>query len=839
MKMKTIYIKSFMAAALAITMNACVEEQLEKGAPEREDCMGVYFVEQQKNAKDHTLEKDVDETFLEFEVRRSDISEAVEIPYEYSVYWIKREQEDGDTTYVEVPVYGNNYFKFGRLEFAKGERTTKVKVEFKGIPTGTQYRCTMNITDPQYVPVYGFGQSSISFSVRMYEWEKIEGKALYRDALFSDMFDWKGRYLETEVDVYERKDKENYFRFKNVYSAGYLARMVEGDEAYKENKTALEKEYGAYIDEDTYIYLDASDSSRVYFPDQKTGFSDGSLGDIYIASDVEEVFGGTSNLLYGTLSKDGVVTFPKNGVLFGMGGYYYFSNSSGKFRIVLPDGKAEDYGLEIKTEECVKGSGVPVRFTVAKDVAKIKYRVFKGIVSEVSMADSLKMVESSGMTIDVAEGIEDLEKTVVPAIENAPTGIYTLIACTYGTSDQTYREYASAQIGYVHADDDRRVEIFMGLHTDDMLASDKESENYSSQNSFQYWVRGKDITHAQISYYPTAYFETYQEQIKESMENYGSVGSQVLKQLNKGGLSGVLGNKLKAGTNYTFVVYAGNGYYSEFFTDTINTRGVQDLMQRSYYLSDLQKYSQPSIDEYAGEWIPVSVDIFDAESNGRAIRGNSKVKEVKLTVDGETVTAEGLFPALSTNPSIKFDFKDGLLQTRENVCGKVWVKDSTNIIPSMRFEYQYIPKTGAISSTGYFYDKFDDDDTKDRTDMMVAGFVHEDIIAFADKGTDLEFWAFAMGGFQKDRMGEETLQNIIGDAHGELILVRKGSSLLEGLSHSGSEVPEEGQVLNSLSETHKITMPEIGCIAKDLIKTDIAHELLEFNDDVRLRGIMK
>ena len=47
-------------------MSACVEEDIEKGTPDLEDCMGVYFVEEQENAKDHILEYGEDETYLDF-----------------------------------------------------------------------------------------------------------------------------------------------------------------------------------------------------------------------------------------------------------------------------------------------------------------------------------------------------------------------------------------------------------------------------------------------------------------------------------------------------------------------------------------------------------------------------------------------------------------------------------------------------------------------------------------------------------------------------------------------------------------------------------------------------
>ena len=98
MQMKATYIKSFMAAALSMLMlGSCVQEELEKGTPELEGCMGVYFVEGQANAKDHTLEKGKDKSSLDFTVRRINSEKAAEIPYEYTVYKVVQNMAPGDT----------------------------------------------------------------------------------------------------------------------------------------------------------------------------------------------------------------------------------------------------------------------------------------------------------------------------------------------------------------------------------------------------------------------------------------------------------------------------------------------------------------------------------------------------------------------------------------------------------------------------------------------------------------------------------------------------------------------------------------------------------------------
>lgn len=838
MQMKATYMKYSIMAALALLLSACVEETIEKGAPDMDGCMGVYFVEEQENLKDHVFDKGEDDPSLEFILRRADASTAVEIPLEYSVYRVVRTMEEGDTAYVEVPLYELDNFKFDKkVTFDKGQRETKVKVSFEGITTGQVFTCTMSITDPKFVSIYSGNPSAISFSVQMNEWVKVSGKATYRDALFSDIFAWKGQYLQNaDVQVYERKDKKHYYRFKGLYSPSYLVRLIEGEEEYAENKKELESQYERYFDTDVDIELDATDSTKVFFPLQKIGFTHPSYGATYIASDVAEVFGAGSNLLYGTRSEDGIITFPKNGVLLGLGGYLYFSNTSGKLRIALPGAVAEDYDVEISGKDTENGD-VPVKFTVSKDVRKIRYSIFQGKVNGAVMADILKAVEASGTEVSIPEGETSVEKHVRPAVPE--TGLYTLVACTYGKDDTGYREFATFEFGYVKAgeEQDNKVQLTMGLHTDDQFASDKEEDNYSSENSFQYWIRGNGITNAVVSYYPTSYFETYREDIEESLTSgYSQMDGSTLKVLNSTGLSGILGNNLEPNTEYTMIVYAENDYYGEFFTKTITTGGETDYVQKTYYAADIERFTQPAVESYEDTWIPVSIDIFDPEAKGRTIRGNWRASEVKLSIDGNTVTATGLFPALKTNPAIKFDLKDGLLYTRENTGAKVMVKDSTNLVPTLRFEYQYIPKTTAVTGDGSILENFSDDQTKERRDMMMGGFIHEDVIAFVDNKTEYQFWALTMGGYQKTMMGEDNLAAIIGDAHGQLLLVRKSNtSLLKNLKAKESEGQKDKNALSSAAEAHTIVRPGKDRPFGDYIKVDTENKLVEFRNDARIK----
>ena len=854
MQMKAKYIIYSFTAAMTLLLSACVEEKIEKGAPDLANCMGVYFVEEQENLTEHTLEKGKDDKTLEFIVRRTNVDTEADVAFNVEAYTIVKDETYTDTSYCEVLENADDIFEFGEIYFKEGQRETKLKVWFDDIEIGKKYTCRMSITDPLYVSQYADNTSSVTFTVQMFDWKKI-GKATYRDALFSDMFLWEGRYLETEVDVYERTDEagKGYYKLENVYSAQYIARLVEGDEAFNEDPEGLTNDYKGYI-KNTSIIVNATDPDKVYIPIQKTGFSDPSMGDIMIASDVTEVWGAASNLLYGTLSEDKVITFPKNGLLISLGQYFYFSNSSGKTRIVLPGGKAEDYGLELSAGEINAENKIPVTFKPAKDVKKVKYAIFEGKVGGLEVDAKINLINSGNTDVHPIEVTKE-QTLEISMPSTAATGFYTLIACTYAP-DGTFKGYASAVLGYVKPDDEKNVNISFNVIVDDHFASDIKNQNYSSENSFQYWVRGKDITHAMFNYYSLSYYNSYREKIEKDLKESGSVDNSTLKALNNEGLSGVVGNNLKPGTDYIFVVYAGNGYHSEFKTVKFKTAGKEDFMQKSFWHTDFLTTPRNPEDYTGHSWYAVSIDVFDAEVSKRTIRGNGR--KVTFSYSDGKMVASGLFPSLNVklnngkiqqDPAITFDYADGFIYTTENNLENVFVRDSTNLIPSHASHVNmYTPRIGSISGTGYFYDTYEDEDKVERYDMITAGFVHDQVIAFTDNRTTLSFWALLLGGYQMYSDGE-SLSNFVGDAHGDLLLVREDCPLLEGLKKSDSESAVTGEKLNSVTESNRVDMPAIGSILKDIKIADVAYDksssdterksLLDIREDARIRTIVK
>ena len=130
-----------------------------------------------------------------------------------------------------------------------------------------------------------------------------------------------------------------------------------------------------------------------------------------------------------------------------------------------------------------------------------------------------------------------------------------------------------------------------------------------------------------------------------------------------------------------------------------------------------------------------------------------------------------------------------------------------------------------MSQNGYVYTEYEDENNVVRTDMFVAGFVHEDIIAVMDNKTENIFWALVLGGYQKYG-NQEYLADVVGDTHGDLLLIRKGSPLLDGLKQSTSKKAVMGQTLSSVNAANCIRMPEINSIVKNIKPVDIENDIV-------------
>ena len=89
-------------------------------------------------------------------------------------------------------------------------------------------------------------------------------------------------------------------------------------------------------------------------------------------------------------------------------------------------------------------------------------------------------------------------------------------------------------------------------------------------------------------------------------------------------------------------------------------------------------------------------------------------------------------------------------------------------------------------------------------------------------------------------MGVENLIDVIGDAHGELILVRKGSPLLEALKSQESTTAKPNESLDAIKEASVIAAPKFGKVINDQKYVDDSlNSKVEFRSDLQVKTILK
>lgn len=655
MNMKTMkYLNYLLSAVLVLCLASCQEEPYAPGEADRLDCQGLFFPQEQ--AAHYELSPEGNLT-LSFSVERTLADVESEIPFtmESSVEDMFEMEED--------------FFYFD-----EDQKRATFKVMLTGdYELGETYSCTIKVTDPQYVSIYGLASSELTFTVAVVKWEKFvnNGKSTgyWRDDFFTSYGQLLGAtlekpYLEKEIEIYERSDRKGYYRIDNVYTSDYLSQIFAGDDSYTE---AL-KEYCPVQS----IFIDATDPEKVFI-DFNFAFYDPfmNFGAVYICSHVEELFYSGFSNQYGRIL-DGNITFPKESVVLYLpslnNGGIINANLAKRMRIVLPGYEPRDYFVTVTNTPAENGV-MSIDFTLDPDVAVVKYKVFEGHLNDVEMVAKLDEVRSGSGQLEIREsGKYDFTAPV--------SGFYTLIACSFDAAGN-YRDYDYIQFGYDTASDPKEVDIHMGL-----IVSDKHAATgRTAENSMEYYVYGSDIQEAKVALYKKIHYEDFRDAIDSEFEYYITpLDDYQLDSLNRYGYTGVV-EGLTPGTEYILVVYADNGYHSGYFTATAQTEGVFDLMDAEFSFYDIPTRLQPdSHDAYFKEWQLWSLDPYTATRWGRQKRGTVKItdavdvmfdKSGQVTKDpalAETtmdyVNLEGMHPNLAKlglNDVIDFEYYEGFI----------------------------------------------------------------------------------------------------------------------------------------------------------------------------------
>lgn len=657
--MKTIkYLSYMLMAALPLSLASCAEElEYTPGEPDLENCYGVYFPEQE-NSGSHQLDPS-DPTTLTFTAARLNSEDAITVP-------------------VEVSANYDGIFTVSEITFEDGQEETQFTVSFDPADVGVTYECTVEVNDPQYALVYGTNPTYLTFSLSRIKWNKLEAtnglNGKWRDDIFSSFTNFNlidaiyvsgGRFAEKDVDVYERDDMPGYYRIDNVYTQDYVESMLITDLM------------GGSTYSSSSIYIDATNPSQVYFDYiQDTGVSVAydNFGAISFLSFIDKYFDTTTNY-YGTL-KDGVITFPAEGVLMNKavdGNSWYPSNSSGMLRIVLPGYAAVDYSL-LMTASLSENGQLPLSVTLGADVAKVRYSTYEGSLTEEEIDSKAKEIINNG-----EPNVKEFNESGTYALSFEKTGVYTIVGVVYDSSD-TQQGYSSTSFKYVAAGEEVPVVLTTGLVVSDKYAP----QGYTSENSMEFYVYGKDISAANMTLFKSSYIAGADpEVIKSVMLSEAAVedtelSAEQVTTINGNGLSGVF-TGLNPNEDYTLAVYASNGYEETLKLVSAKTEGESDPLQITYGMDDIKADLLPATAEgYFGEWNFYAIDGFDDAVVGPSVNNRVSVGKVTIsdsaeedTPDDDYISVKGLVGPSAANYGISddtftFSYYNGVVFTLAN-----------------------------------------------------------------------------------------------------------------------------------------------------------------------------
>ena len=624
MIMKRIYNILFCIPALlmSLMMTSCVDEmEAELGAPDNEDCYGVYFPTQEGTG-DLQIAPD-DAKTLKFKVRRTNTRGSLTVP-------------------VTIETNHPGVFSATEIYFEEDAPTADLEVYFPTVKLGVTYDCTVRVTGDEFVSSYSSNASHLSFSVTCVKWNKLVGPngettGLWRDGIFAEWFKLANPNLEQAVEIEERDDMPGYYRIWNVYSSTYMTNMFNMDAS----SVCMEKHY---------TYIDATDPEKVWIPTFKTGVVlSADYGEMSIGSYVTENddFDASISSIYGKL-ENGVITFPASALQlhFAILGWYP-SNSYGLHRIILPGYKALDNSLTVSAGITGADGRIPIEVTKGADIKTVKLYAAEGSLAESVVASTAEEIAAGLVTSDLPV----LKNSGEVSLTFEKTGIYTVIAVGLD-SEGKLSNHAYSSFGYKKSGDEKEVVLNCGL-----INSDKYSpDGMTSENSLEIYINGKDIKRINAALYEKEKFDKNREQYLEALGE-SQMNESSLALVNGEGLS-LVQSGLVPGTEYVLVVRAYNGYSEEDFIVSASTSGVWDYRLAYYSSEDIDAEKMMNVlspSDYYGTYNYYAMEA----TSSRYCLGEVTIEASEVSYSGQPcVKVSGLFPFMRKSYGVEDDSMD-------------------------------------------------------------------------------------------------------------------------------------------------------------------------------------
>ena len=633
--MKTIKYILYALTATFVLASCSDDIKYTPGEGEDTDCYGVYFPSQE-NAGDQELDP-AEPTTLTFTAMRKNYNDAITVP-------------------VEVSSTQDGLFTVSEIKFEAGQEATTFSVDFPGAEVGKTYDCSIVVKDKKYALLYGEYSNGLDFSVTRVQWDLVKGpngetKGTWRDDFFTAIMGSNIKEngvpnAEKEVEIYERADMKGYYRIKDIYDEAYMAKIVGG-------------RYSNVPSVPTYTIIDARDPEKVWFPVQPTGFEINDVGyedngAFVIVSFCQENYPGmASATMYGTL-ENGVLTFPPKAILLTTPSLWeatsYFKANTEMTRLLFPGAVSYDYSVAFEKSAPADGK-VAITATLGSDVDKVKYAFFEGALSE-----SLAAAKSGDIDAGTIPSEEITASGTITAVMEK-TGIYTIVGNSYDEKGNL-QKYGYVSFGYVKAGEEKPV--IMSVRTE--LTWEYESQGYTPENSIKGILFGEEIASGYIGLFTTASTQDMNEsQLIAGVKASGkALTTAQLEKINGTGYAPFY-TGLSAGTSYTLLVYADNGYNGKLFAVEQTTAGKADPLQRKYTIDDLYVFSDKA--QLFKTW-----NLWGISNDGSGKTDRSKIGQVVFsenetddTNNLDAINVAGLSLGANNEDTVVWEWYNGII----------------------------------------------------------------------------------------------------------------------------------------------------------------------------------
>lgn len=594
MKKITNLLYAAFVAVLSAGFISCEETApvYEPGSQDLEGCYGVYFPTQTA-AGEHTLDPTAAKE-IKVVVMRQNAEDSITVPV------------NAVATIDGVPVEVDSIFNVPAVVFEDGQLEDTITVTFPNVETAVKYGLTLEVTDPAYALLFGSNPVSLSFSIFCVEWKYV---AVDEDGNQSFVTDESKAATVSFTQIFW-EDAPNDVKIKYYEVGGVLHCVAYRDGASFWPKTDVPVEFnftmkaepngeGKYdIDvKKQYMGWDYDAGVSVYFYDNYNFLiTDGGYS--------ESSWAGADDF------------YAKNGASYprcyydGMGGYYFnlkygvpalgvgmaFSGIPAFDVVGLVNGVLRlDFTTRVNVGETVDGVA-PVTFTMAKDVASVKYTILEGEVTDkVAKAYCDSIISDTISRYAVAT-----PENATVALELAASGVYTLVAVPFdaeGVAQQPAKDvnYLAVPFTYVAKDEADKYAAVVTLGVEE-TSGVYAKDGYTNVNSFAYYVYGKDIVEAKSLVFPTEDYAVNPDSCNALVAADGEAfGEEALALINGAGMSDLV-KGLKPLTSYTIVLWANNGYRSTVVTEEYTTSGLApELLGTGTYTYSLM-FQEPVAD---------------------------------------------------------------------------------------------------------------------------------------------------------------------------------------------------------------------------------------------------